>query len=116
MSEQVWCLLLMLSLLTALPSRAQEVKHAPTVAQCRADQASWFHELKTEPTKTDFQIMRLWGAEMEDCFRVDPDNQRSYSTTKGMIAIEQMARLVSYMGRHGIYDNFLTEDTAGKRR
>jgi hypothetical protein len=42
-NEKLWLLLLMVTPLQLI--QAQEVKHATTAAQCRADQKLWFSKL-----------------------------------------------------------------------
>jgi hypothetical protein len=48
--KKLWLLLLMVTPLQLI--HAQEVKHAPTVAQCRADQKLWFSKLGQKPNAT----------------------------------------------------------------
>lgn len=57
--------------------QAQEVKHAPTVEQCRADQRLWMSKLE-QPNRAgtanvSFDHLLAWVVEMGDCLDVDPN-------------------------------------------
>jgi hypothetical protein len=82
--------MLFIGLLTGT-ARVQEVKHAPTVDQCRADQRLWLDKIE-KPTKTvaeDFDTIDNWSSEMLDCESVDPENRRLYFHVAGEITAEK---------------------------
>lgn len=49
---------------------AQEVQHAPTVEQCRANQKLWLSKLEQEPSRSGIanigyrELDRTWGQQM----------------------------------------------------
>ena len=49
----------------------QEVKHAPTVEQCRADQRLWLSKLGTNVPAPNTELDN-WLIEMGYCKKVDP--------------------------------------------
>jgi hypothetical protein len=107
-------------LLLASGGRTQEVEHAPTVEQCRADQALWLSKLESTPPRqgtadVDLKTLHLWFSEMNDCMAVDPANQFKYYNTEAEATGERSSREMSFIGRHGLYQQFLDEDEAGKR-
>jgi len=120
MRYHIVCLFAALSLCP--PSlHAQEVKHAPTVEQCRADQRSWRSKLDQAPVPSgvkDASFVELlnWYTEMKDCIRVDPDHRTDYLATLGLVDTTQYTRLVNFLDRHHLtWDQFLAEDAKGKR-
>jgi hypothetical protein len=94
-----------------------QVKHAPTVEQCRADAALWFapngdvRQIIMEPAG----ILNVKQKEMEDCIPVDPKNFEKYNV--GLKAIEDVfyMRYKNFLDRHNLYQKFLDEDAAGER-
>jgi len=95
----------------------QEVEHAPTVAQCQADQRLWMADLEEADSKQlpTFHVLTKWADEMTDCEKVDPDNKWGYYNTLTEIGAEKRTRLVNFLDRHGLWDKFKQEDEAGKR-
>jgi len=95
-----------------------QVEHAPTVAQCQADQRLWLAKLEALPTDTglpDFTTLSLWSSEMDNCQRVDPINRWLYYNVHGEISDVQAARMIRFLGRQGLYSKFIAEDADGKR-
>jgi len=115
MADAMRYFVLLLLLVILLP--AQEVKHAPTVEQCRADQRLWLAKVEgsADTTLPDFLTLQTWAEEMDDCRSVDPANHGQYYNIVGEIQATQFQRLMSFVGRHGLYDKFIEEDKAGKR-
>jgi hypothetical protein len=61
-----------MGLFFAWKTQAQEVKHAPTVEQCRADQRLWLDKLEnTSETIEDYRTLGQWAHEMHECESVD---------------------------------------------
>ncbi len=110
-------LTLFVGLLFAGKAHVQEVKHAPTIEQCRADQRLWLDKLKntTERMPEDYRTLHGWSYEMGDCRSVDPENRNPYYNVEGEINALMMIRLLDFLDRHGLYDKFIEEDKAGKR-
>lgn len=103
---------------------AQEVKHAPTVEQCRADMRQWLSKLE-EPIQlprtgaaaddVNFQELDGWAQEMFVCHNVDPPFDGDYFNTAGEIAALEVKRLRNFLLRHNLWNQFLAEDAQGKR-
>jgi hypothetical protein len=110
-------ILLVLVLLFSISSSTQEVQHAPTAAQCQADQALWLSKLETRGGTSDIVVQTLhkWQNEMSDCETVDPLNKLKYFNTETKIEAELEGRELSFIHRHNLYQQFLDEDAAGKR-
>jgi hypothetical protein len=115
--KRLWLLVLVLVSFNSLGS--QEVRHAPTVEQCRADQKLWLSKLE-EPGSTSlanvtFNELNGWGKEMSDCGKVDPEFHFRYYNTDGEATNEQVLRLEHFLDRHNLFDQFIAEDAQGKR-
>jgi hypothetical protein len=112
-------LVLCVGLLLAGEAHVQEVKHAPTIEQCRADQRLWLDKLEravdTVPLPEDYRTLVGWTGEMIDCRSVDPENKLRYYNISGELASEKLIRFHHFLERHGLYDKFIEEDKAGKR-
>jgi|SRR5215469_8003552 len=112
---------LWLLLVIAIPLQfihAQEVKHAPTVEQCRADQRLWLSKLEESPMRVRIPMGELdgWLVELNECRSVDPTSEVPLSqlVTNEIIA-EQATRYWHFIQRHNLYNQFLAEDAQGKR-
>jgi arylsulfatase A-like enzyme len=96
----------------------QNVQHAPTVAQCQADQRLWLSKIESDPNQSTlppYSVLNKWRGEMLDCADVDPDNKMRYYSTGGEFVDAGMKRLMDFLTRHQLWDKFLEEDAAGKR-
>jgi hypothetical protein len=102
-------------ILAVAASLVGQVEHAPTVAQCQADQRLWLSELEGDTNSITYTALRDWSVEMIDCQKVDPAHEFAYYNTEGEASILQNMRLMHFIKRHGTWDTFLAEDTAGKR-
>ena len=110
--------LLVLGWLIFTASLVGQVEHAPTVAQCQADQRLWLAKLEVAPTDTNlpsYDTLRRWESEMGDCGEVDNSNYWKYYNTREEASEVQSSRLMKFLIRHGLYDKFIEEDAAGKR-
>jgi hypothetical protein len=104
-------LMLLVGLLLAGQAHVQEVKHAPTIEQCRADQRLWLDKLESSDTiPEDFRTLNGWSHEMGECTSVDPENQRRYYNVRGEIQAVMVMRLEAFLERHGLFDKFIEED------
>jgi|ERR1700678_725033 len=108
--------LLILSIFV-LAALGQDVQHAPTVAQCQADQRLWLSKIEEgdSPRLPKYDVLSEWDSEMTDCRRVDPNNKWAYYNTGEEIAEVKQTRLVDFVGRHNLWHQFKVEDEAGKR-
>jgi len=65
--------------LTSSMLGGQDVQHAPTVAQCQADQRLWMSKIESDPTNQltlpTYSVLHKWEGEMRDCEDVDPRQQ-----------------------------------------
>ena len=98
---------------------AQQVQHAPTVEQCRADQALWDDQINQPASDwahsvPDISARSLYAMfkHMDECQVVDPDQVRKYSQTSHLILIVLGS---DFMIRHSLEDKFFEEDDAGAR-
>jgi hypothetical protein len=107
-------------LLTLIPSLFGQ-DHAPTAAQCQADERLWESDLhKASSTKDaisrfSFQSLQDRFSEMEDCIAVDEERGPYYASLAGIYGVGVAARLKHFIERHNLMAQFLSEDAAGKR-
>lgn len=96
----------------------QEVKHAPTVEQCRADQKLWMAKLEGENglKYVSYKELRGWRSVMNDCEDVDSDLRDRYDHTGSEILAAKAMRLEDFIDRHGMWEKFIAEDEQGKGR
>jgi hypothetical protein len=109
--------LLVLGWLILTTSLVGQVEHAPTVAQCQADQRLWMSEVNEgdSPRLPTYNVLQIWENEMSDCQKVDADNRLKYYNTQEEIGEMQHIRLLNFLSRHRLVDKFAAEDAAGKR-
>jgi hypothetical protein len=109
---------LVLGCLVLAASVAGQVQHAPTVAQCQADQRLWMSKLEAEPsnpgTAPIFEVMVAWSHEMSDCQEVDPANRVKYYNANGEIWVDLLLRQEKFLRRHQMWEKFIEEDAAGR--
>lgn len=129
----------MLVCLLFIPLASQEIEHAPTVEQCRADAALWDNQLdeynqaarsliegggKLEvPPNTDigrlsFIQLNARIEEIVNCHAVDgkdADLHRLYYRVTNGLSSARDARFKDFVFRHGYYKQFLAEDQKGLR-
>jgi hypothetical protein len=97
-----------------------QVEHAPTVAQCQADQRLWLAKIEADANGDKgglpaIYVIRAWALEMTQCKDVDPSNRFKYYNTESEISTEEMLRLRHFIDRHDLLAKFIEEDSAGKR-
>jgi hypothetical protein len=115
--NKLWLLLAMLTPLQLM--HAQEVKHAPSVEECRAEQTLWVSRLD-EPN--DAGIVNVndsdlndWSSRMHLCGSVDPELRWQYYYIQRELSEVQTNRLIRFLVRHNLYGQFLAEDAQGNR-
>jgi hypothetical protein len=95
--------------------KAQTVEHAPTVEQCRADQALWYSQL-SHPKNILFKTLEGYRTEMGACSVVDSNDYFvKYFEVLALIDAELRDRLEHFMTRHNLVNQFAEEDAAGQR-
>jgi hypothetical protein len=113
--KKLWLLLVMVTAFQLI--HAQEVKHAPTVEQCRADQELWLSKLDAESILLiDFRELNDWSREMRQCMGVDRKFEDRYYNTVAEANFAKARRFANFLDRHNLYEQFLTEDAQGKGR
>ena len=94
----------------------QDIEHAPTVAQCQADQRLWLSQMEPE-----HQTLPIWSAmaeriaEMDSCGKVDPDHSKEYENTCHELEFNLADRFMDFIKRNGMWGQFTAQDKAGKR-
>ena len=95
---------------------AQEVQHAPTVEQCRADQKLWMSQLEHEgPLRSGVAELFDRKDEMMKCETVDPKFHIYYYHIHSEISDEESLRLLDFLYRHNLSQQFMAEDVQGER-
>lgn len=108
------CCILFADLLVA------QIKHAPTVTQCQADERTWAaqideHLQHERALSWTYYTLKDMGEEMLACDDVDPRNHTAYINTAVEITEAMNKRAMSFIARHQLWDQFIEEDAAGKR-
>ena len=104
--------------LTTSLTVGQDVQHAPTVAQCQADQRLWLSQMESDHGQGSlpaYPVVDKWKWEMDDCMSVDPENKVRYYNTESEVWVVQTARTADFLKRHQMWETFFEEDAAGKR-
>lgn len=73
-------LMAVILLLGAVVTTPQQLEHAPTDAQCQADERLWLSKLEHDHGVDDvkFKTIEAWQYQMRDCKEVDPPNSNKY--------------------------------------
>jgi|HubBroStandDraft_6_1064221.scaffolds.fasta_scaffold802742_2 hypothetical protein len=99
-----------------LTGSVAQIEHAPTVAQCQADQRLWFSRLEdTTSSLPTYDVLRQWGSEMQDCQTVDPNNASKYINVYMEVDASLLTRTINFLARHKLFQSFVDEDAAGQR-
>jgi hypothetical protein len=99
MKQTLWAFAVM-SLVLLPASNAQE--HAPTVAQCQADERWWGGQAEAggfpaETANLSIDDLLSRAGEMAKCVSVDRQHSGNYSSTGGVIFSQTTARLTQYL-------------------
>jgi hypothetical protein len=108
-------LMLFIGLLFAVKPHVQELKLAPTLEQCRADQRLWLDKVEKTTLAEDYFTINNWAGEMLDCGVLIPRISGSTTMSPERVHGEKVLRLEHFLDRHNLYDKFIEEDKAGKR-
>lgn len=95
----------------------QDVQHAPTVAQCQADQRLWISRIEKGDSSNlpKWAVISGWYTEISDCEKVDPTHKWDYYNLAAEISATQARRMYHFIKSHDMWQKFLDEDAAGKR-
>jgi hypothetical protein len=105
-----------LILTASLAGQVEQIEHAPTVAQCQADQRLWDYQITNQAEKLpDIKVLQKWNREMGECESIDPSNKLPYFVTVDEVDGEMLIRMMHYLQRHDTLKEFVHEDEAGKR-
>ena len=114
--------ILLAAILIVYATPSQEMKHAPVLEVCRADQAHWEAQLAkpsgswaTVANDLDSKTLVLWATEMNDCSKVDKDRGHTYVDTVHWLFAFLFNRESDFLIRHRSLDQFKQEDAAGAR-
>jgi hypothetical protein len=114
----IGCLAALFFFSAALPAPTQQaVERPPTIAQCQADQALWLSKLE-DPHGTDdvsYKMLYQWAIELEQCAAADLKNRSKYFNTEAEAQANQLRRMYHFIYRHGLLNQFISEDEAGLR-
>ena len=108
-------------LIASAAAAVPQFEHAPTVEQCRADQAAWTAEMQGPggESKQPFSVLSGRMKEMSECFAVDLERKESptngYLFLNDIIVKVMAAREIRFIARHGLTQEFQSEDEAGQR-
>jgi hypothetical protein len=109
-------LMLAFAVVLLAASLTGQVEHAPTVAQCQADQRLWDYEFMHQSEKLPgVGVLQQWKSEMIACEKVDPQTQLQYLFTADEVDSEILLRMMHFLQRRNMLADFKTEDAAGKR-
>jgi hypothetical protein len=121
-------LVLPLFLLVSAPAKSQDqIEHAPTPEQCRADAAAWdipehfifehdaFEKLVTLHSDASARVLDARRGELAECEKTDKLHATRYSLGATAYVVAEMIRLGDFMHRHNLMDEFYKEDDQGKR-
>jgi hypothetical protein len=108
-------LILAFAVVLLAASLTGQVEHAPTVAQCRADQRLWRSQLDKDASSLKYAALRTMAEEMIACDTVDPPNHQDYYDAATIASTNIVIRMSAFMQRHQLWHEFLAEDAAGKR-
>jgi hypothetical protein len=76
-----------------------QVQHAPSIAECQADQRVWLPKIEAtlnHDTLPSFLALTLWQQEMADCEKVDPKNTFQYMNTNFELEAVQSRRMLDF--------------------
>jgi len=112
----------MMFLLLTMASVAwgQDIQHAPTAEQCKADMAVWKGQSKEGIESLPINTLLLRADEMTDCNRVlrdvqDRDGAWWASDLRAVYEQHSLLRAKNFINRHGFGHQFIDEDAKGAR-
>jgi hypothetical protein len=91
----------------------QDVEHAPTVAQCQAEQRLWRAEIEESVQDHSAHLPGIHG--IRECEKVDPENRLRYHNIESELTVEEKMRMEDFLHHHQLWDKFITADADGER-
>jgi hypothetical protein len=120
-------MLLLIASINVAPAQTSPLEHALTREQCKADEKAWALEWQmAEESKlgmpdslkdfkaSKYDVMSDRSLEMMRCSNYF-DSAPSFGTTAWALESDGTRRMRDFLERHGLWDQFLAEDAAGKR-
>ena len=99
------------------PCLAQEMNHAPTVSQCRAEQRLWLSKLEQYPpdvAEVSYGDLQYWTLDMVVCANLDAGHEVFYLNTYSMADHERIKRLEGFLHQRTLFYEFLKQDAQDK--
>jgi hypothetical protein len=113
--ETAMKILVIFGLLT-VGAMAQDVKHAPTAAQCQADIAVWKAESKVDIEALAVNALVGRANELSDCSKVLVGDGSEWALTLRAAYDQHIEkRYVNFLIRHGFGQQMVDEDAKGAR-
>jgi hypothetical protein len=107
--------LVIVALLT-MGAMAQDIKHAPTAAQCQADIAVWKAESKVDIEALALNTLLGRANELSDCSKVLVSDGSDWAQTMRAVYDQHIEkRYVHFLMRHGLGQQMVDEDAKGAR-
>lgn len=110
---------LMFLLLVTTVAMGQDIQHAPTIEQCRADLAVWSNQTKQIEDKLPVRELAERESEMLDCAYVLESaypSESKLADQQGMVyGLIIGTRASHFLKRHNIWTQFNNEDAKGAR-
>jgi len=106
--------LAVLILASVLSVGAQEIKHAPTAAQCQADVKVWTAQV-TEVKTLRFAELYHRKGELVECSEVDERASDNYMELAKTYVFEMFNRTSAFIVRHNLAQQMVKEDEEGLR-
>lgn len=94
-----------------------QIESVPNVAQCEANSRLWLSKLESPSVGDlpDYWTLSSWVIKVGDCLEVDSPNELRYYQLHSELSSAQHLRLMHFLDRHKLWEQFTDEDTAGKR-
>jgi len=108
---------LLILTLVLTPSVFGQIEPAPNVAQCEANSRLWLAKLESPSVGDlpDYWTLSSWVINVGDCLEADSPNELRYYQLHSELSSVQHLRLMHFLDRHKLWQQFTDEDTAGKR-
>jgi hypothetical protein len=107
---------IVLALIWAVGAAAQTPPSPPTIAECRAYQPKWWAELeKTGGPTVTYIDLQFYIVTMTACMQVDTKYDNEYKATVQEAISFSALRYSAFLKRHGLFEQFVSEDLSGAR-
>ena len=113
-------ILILISLTTIAAWGQEEIHHAPTAEQCKADLVVWRAESKADVVALTINTLLQRSAYLAECYNVlqdgnDAESARWAVTWQGLYDNHAISRAMKFISRHGLSRQFEKEDAKGAR-